>query len=115
MKMAFNKRASTHGGSSSSSSTRPKKETTTPVHFFLDFSSQAHKEKHEILRKLPIIANRYNDYNELAVVGLKNKVKRLIEGIKWGYFIDIREATTRELLLEFFTTFQLYKNVPNLL
>lgn len=69
------------GGSFSSSFTKPKKQKTTPVHPLLDFSSEAQKERYKILRKLPIVANRYIDYDELAMVGLKNEVKRMIDGI----------------------------------
>lgn len=103
------KRPKTRGGGSSSCSTKPKKEKTMPVHPFLDFSSEAQKERYAYLHILPIVANRYMDYNELILVGLKVEVKRLIVGIHWDYFIEIRKPTIHELLLEFLTTFEFYK------
>lgn len=75
----------------------------------MDFSSEAHKERYAFLSKLPVNGNRYIDYNDLALVGLKVEVKRLVDGIGWDYFIHIREPKVKELLLEFLTTFEFFK------
>lgn len=103
------KRPRTRGGGPSSSSAKLKKEKTTPDHPFLDFSSQAQKERYAYLRKLLIIFNRYIDYNELAILGLKVEVKQMVDETRLDYFVSIWEPTVRELFLEFLTTFQFFK------
>lgn len=42
-------------------------------------------------------------------LGIGKEVQRLINGVEWTKFLDIRESTVRELLLEFLSTFDFYK------
>lgn len=47
--------------------------------------------------------------NDLALVGLKDEVQRLVGEVEWEYFVKIREPTVQELLLEFLPTVIFYK------
>lgn len=103
------KRPRTYGGGASSSSAKPKTEKKGSTHPLLDFSLDIHKERYAILFRLPMVANRCVDYDELAMVGLKRDVKRMVDGIEWGYFLGIWEPPVRKLLLKFLTTSQFHK------
>lgn len=65
----MNKRPQTREGASSSSA-KDQNPKPVPLHPLNDFSNQHHKDRYEILSKLPIIANRYCMFEDLRIVGI---------------------------------------------
>lgn len=98
------KRPRTRGGASISATTPS---TTHPLN---QFSTQHHQERYDVLSKLPIKANKYYILEDLRILGIGDEVQRLAHGIKWDRFLDIKETTIRELLLEFLSTFIFHKS-----
>lgn len=70
---------------------------------------EEHQDRYNILCRLPAVANWYVETGDLILLGIAEDVIRLVNGVEWNKFVEIKESTVRELSLEFLATFHFHK------
>lgn len=97
------KQPRTRGGASSLSNPPPL------LHRINQFLVEEHQERYHFLSRLTIVANRFCEFGDLKIIGIRDEVQCLMNGIEWTKFVEVKEPIVRELLLKLLASYHFYK------